>query len=102
MKNNNKICPVANFTSMLGGKWKLIIIDRLRKKESIRFGFLAASINNISRKVLTDQLKELVSDELVNRVQYNEIPPRVEYSLTDKGKSLCKIFKSIDEWVNVK
>ena len=101
MKNNNIICPVANFTSMLGGKWKLIIIDRLRKKESIRFGFLAASINNISRKVLTDQLKELVSDELVNRVQYNEIPPRVEYSLTDKGKSLCKIFKSIDEWTNV-
>ena len=53
-----KVCPVSEFTSMVGGKWKLVIIDRLRKKESIRFGFLAASIDNISRKVLTDQLKE--------------------------------------------
>ena len=97
-----KVCPVSEFTSMVGGKWKLVIIDRLRKKESIRFGFLAESIDNISRKVLTDQLKELIKDGLVLREQYNEIPPRVEYSLTKKGKSLCSIFKSIDEWVNVK
>ena len=97
-----KQCPVSEFTSMLGGKWKLVIIDRLRKKEFIRFGFLAASIDNISRKVLTDQLKELINDGLVLRKQYNEIPPRVEYSLTKKGESLCSIFKSIEDWINVK
>ena len=87
---------------MVGGKCKLVIIDRLRKKESIRFGFLGASIDNISRKALTDQLKELIEYGLALRKQYNEIPPRVEYSLTKKGKSLCSIFKSIDEWINVK
>ena len=102
MEKKIKICAVSGFTSMLGGKWKLIIIDRLRKRKVLRFGFLAASIDNITRKVLTDQLKELVKDNLVIRKQYNEIPPRVEYSLTEKGEGLCDVFKSIDKWVNVK
>ncbi len=102
MDKQNKTCPVSSFTSMLGGKWKLVIIGRLRNKDSLRFGFLAASIDNISRKVLTDQLKELAKDGLVKRKQYNEIPPRVEYSLTVKGKSLCGVFQSIEEWMNVK
>ena len=102
MEKQIKICSVSGFTSMLGGKWKLIIIDRLRKRETLRFGFLAASIGNISRKVLSDQLKELAEDNLVIRKQFNEIPPRVEYSLTEKGKSLCDVFKSIDKWMNVK
>ena len=83
MEKQIKICSVSGFTSMLGGKWKLIIIDRLRKREALRFGFLAASIDNISRKVLSDQLKELVEDNLVIRKQFNEIPPRVENSLTE-------------------
>ncbi|MBC8398021.1 MAG: helix-turn-helix transcriptional regulator [Flavobacteriales bacterium] len=102
MEKKIKICAVSGFTSMLGGKWKLIIIDRLRKRKVLRFGFLAASIDNISRKVLTDQLKELVKDNLVIRKQYNEIPPRVEYSLTEKCEGLCDVFKSIDKWMNVK
>lgn len=102
MDKTYKACPVSDFTSMLGGKWKLVIIGRLRNKEALRFGFLAASIDNISRKVLADQLKELAKDGLVERMQYNEIPPRVEYSLTEKGKSLCGVFKSIEEWANVK
>ena len=79
MDKTDKACPVSDFTSMLGGKWKLVIIGRLRNKEALRFGFLAASIDNISRKVLADQLKELAKDGLVERMQYNEIPPRVEY-----------------------
>ena len=93
-----KVCPVSEFTSMVGGKWKLVIIDRLRKKEFIRFGFLAASIDNISRKVLNDQLKELINDGLVLRKQYNEIPPRVEYSLTKKGKTLVPVFDMLNDW----
>jgi len=74
----NILCPVSKFTEMLGGKWKLIIIDTLRKKGVVRFGQLAASIPKISRKALTDQLKELVVSGLVKRKQFNEIPLRVE------------------------
>ena len=59
LKDNNIICPVSKFTEMLGGKWKLIIVDNIRKRGAVRFGQLAASIPGISRKVLTDQLKKL-------------------------------------------
>ena len=84
---------------MLGGKWKLIIIDTLKKKGVVRFGQLAASIPKISRKVLTDQLKELVVSGLVKRKQFNEIPLRVEYSLSLKSENLFEIFNNIDSWV---
>ena len=63
MNVTNEPCPVSMFTEMLGGKWKLIIINIIRKRGVIRFGQLAASIPNISRKVLTDQLKSLESYE---------------------------------------
>jgi DNA-binding HxlR family transcriptional regulator len=95
----NILCPVSKFTEMLGGKWKLIIIDTLRKKGVVRFGQLAASIPKISRKVLTDQLKELVVSGLVKRKQFNEIPLRVEYSLSLKSENLFEIFNNIDSWV---
>ena len=103
MSNHNKgglICPVSKFTEMLGGKWKLIIIDNLRKKKKVSFGQLAASIPKISRKVLADQLKDLVESGLVERKQFNEIPPRVEYSLSIESENLCEIFNQIDNWVN--
>ena len=103
MSNHNKeglICPVSKFTEMLGGKWKLIIIDNLRKKKKVRFGQLAASIPKISRKVLADQLKDLVESGLVERKQFNEIPPRVEYSLSIESENLCEIFNQTDNWVN--
>ena len=95
----NILCPVSKFSEMLGGKWKLIIIDTLRKKGVVRFGQLAASIPKISRKVLTDQLKELVASGLVKRKQFNEIPLRVEYSLSLKSENLFEIFNNIDFWV---
>jgi DNA-binding HxlR family transcriptional regulator len=95
----NILCPVSKFTEMLGGKWKLIIIDTLRKKGVVRFGQLAASIPKISRKVLTDQLKELVVSGLVKRKQFNEIPLRVDYSLSLKSENLFEIFNNIDSWV---
>ena len=81
---------VSKFTEMLGGKWKLIIIDNLRKKKKVRFGQLAALIPKISRKVLADQLKDLVESGLVERKQFNEIPPRVEYSLQLNQKTYVK------------
>jgi DNA-binding HxlR family transcriptional regulator len=85
---------------MLGGKWKLIIINIIRKRDVIRFGQLAASIPNISRKVLTDQLKSLEKDKLISRKQYQQIPPKVEYSLTNKSQNLCPVFKTIEQWVD--
>ena len=82
---------------VIGGKWKPIIIARLNKS-SKRFGQLDATIIGISRKVLTTQLNELVNDKLVTRTSFRETPPRVEYSLTDKGKELLPIFTEIGKW----
>ena len=100
MNATKHICQVTSFTEMLGGKWKLIIINIVRTRGIIRFGQLAAAIPNISRKVLTDQLKSLEKDNLIKRKQYQQIPPKVEYSLTKKSKSLCTVFKTIEAWVN--
>ena len=100
MKVTRELCPVESFTEMLGGKWKLLIINTIRKKGVVRFGQLATSIPNISRKVLTDQLKSLLRDNLISRKQYQQIPPKVEYSLTKKADGLCSVFKTIEDWVN--
>ena len=100
MKVTKELCPVESFTEMLGVKWKLLIINTIRKKGVVRFGQLATSIPNISRKVLTDQLKSLHRDNLISRKQYQQIPPKVEYSLTKKADGLCSVFKTIEDWVN--
>lgn len=100
MKVTKELCPVESFTEMLGGKWKLLIINTIRKKGVVRFGQLATSIPNISRKVLTDQLRSLHRDNLISRKQYQQIPPKVEYSLTKKADGLCSVFKTIEDWVN--
>ena len=100
MKVTKELCPVESFTEMLGGKWKLLIINTIRKKGVVRFGQLATSIPNISRKVLTDQLKSLHRDNLISRKQYQQIPPKVEYSLTKKADGLCSVFKTFEDWVN--
>ena len=97
---SENICPVAHFNKILGGKWKLIIINTLRNKGEIRFVKLAFFIPAISRKVLSDQLKELERDGLVIRTQYAEIPPRVEYALTEASKNLCSVFNEIETWSN--
>lgn len=90
-------CPIVETLNLIGGKWKTIILYQLEFGTK-RFGEIAVRIPNISRKVLTEQLKELEKDGLINRKQYKEIPPRVEYSLTELGKSLSPIFKEIENW----
>ena len=90
-------CPVAATLLLIGGKWKPIIMYCLRS-ETRRFGEIVARIPTISRKVLTEQLKELEQDNLISRKHFKEIPPRVEYSLTDLGKSLMPIIESMIEW----
>ncbi|MCC6372334.1 MAG: helix-turn-helix transcriptional regulator [Bacteroidia bacterium] len=90
-------CPVTAMLELIGGKWKPIILYCLRS-ETRRFGEIAARIPSISRKVLTEQLKDLEEDGLVHRVQYNEIPPRVDYSLTELGKSLAPVLNEMEKW----
>lgn len=97
MKKIDTKCSLTMALKVIGGKWKPIIIARLGRS-SKRFGQLDASIIGVSRKVLTSQLNELVNDKLVTRTSFREIPPRVEYSLTDKGRELLPILKEIGKW----
>lgn len=85
--------------SVIGGKWKPIILYQL-VFGTRRFGEIAARIPTISRKVLTEQLKELEIDKLIKREHYKEIPPRVEYSLTELGESLMPLFQEMARWGN--
>lgn len=94
---SNPLCPLTQALTVIGGKWKPIIIYQLHRS-SKRFGQLSVAIPGISRKVLTSQLNELLSDRLITRHAYAESPPRVEYRLTEKGKALIPIFGSIADW----
>jgi len=90
-------CPVTATLQLIGGRWKTIILYSLTAGTR-RFGEIAVRIPDISRKVLTEQLKELEADGLILRVQYKEIPPRVEYSLTELGKSLSPVIRELELW----
>jgi DNA-binding HxlR family transcriptional regulator len=100
MKKNELMqysCPLGKAMSALGSKWKPIIVLVIKDRK-LRFGELAARIHVISRKVLTDQLREMEADGLVIRQEFKEIPPRVEYSLTEKGLALLPILHQLEEW----
>jgi len=90
-------CALGKAMSALGSKWKPIIILVI-KERTLRFGEIAARISVISRKVLTDQLREMEEDNLVIRREFKELPPRVEYSLTEKGLALLPILNLLEEW----
>ena len=101
VKSGKKInCPVTASIELIGGKWKTIILYSLLSGTR-RFGEIAVRIPDISRKVLTEQLKELESDGLILREQYKEIPPRVEYSLTELGTRLSPVFRALEIWGTV-
>lgn len=91
-------CPVTPVIQMLQGKWKLQIIYELCIQSPMRFGELKKMLAPITNTMLTNALRELEQDELVHREQYNEIPPRVEYSLTEKGRDLLPVFYAISQW----
>ena len=90
-------CPVTGMLQIIGGKWKPVILYCLRSDKR-RFGEISARIPDLSRKVLTQQLKELEEDGLLTRKQYNEIPPRVDYELTALGKSLTPVLNEMEKW----
>ncbi|MDD3307096.1 MAG: helix-turn-helix domain-containing protein [Acetobacterium sp.] len=92
-------CPVATMVELIGNKWKLLIIQNLLSR-AYRFGELRNGVPGISQKVLTDNLRALESDGLITRTVYPEVPPRVEYALSDLGNSLRPLFKSMEDWGN--
>lgn len=91
-------CPVSSLILMLQGKWKNQVIYAMSLKDTIRFGQLKKEIPEITNTMLTNTLRELEADALIHREQFNEIPPRVEYSLTRKGKDLFPIFYEMLKW----
>lgn len=91
-------CPVATTVQLIGNKWKLLILRNLIYNEKQRFGDFLKTIPAISKKVLTDDLRALEEDGLVNREVFAEVPPRVEYSLTSLGQSLKPILDAMFDW----
>jgi len=93
-------CPMHRSMAILGTKWKPILIWSLRDKKA-RFGQIAATVGTISKKVLTSTLRELEEDGVVSREEFKELPPRVEYTLTEKGQALIPIMLKLVQWDNV-
>jgi DNA-binding HxlR family transcriptional regulator len=97
-KNNKQYqCPVEATLDVIGGKWKPVILWQL-KAEKLRFSGLQQSMQGISPKMLTKQLRELEEAGLVLREIYPEVPPRVEYSLTEFGKTVLPVLDALCEW----
>ena len=90
-------CPVATTVSLIGSKWKLLILRNLLARPW-RFNELQKSLEGISQKVLTDSLRSMEADGIVTRTVFAEVPPRVEYSLSELGESLRPIIKSMEVW----
>lgn len=97
MNEGSKItprCPIRTTLEMLGGKWRLLIIGEIGQG-NVRYGELKRAIPDISEKMLVQELKNLIENELVNRKNYGEVPPRVEYSLTNKGQKALALIEPI-------
>lgn len=92
-------CPVATTVALIGSKWKLLIIRNLLVRPW-PFNELKKDLDGISQKVLTDSLRSMEADGLITRTVFPEVPPRVEYALSDLGQSLKPILDSMVEWGN--
>ena len=90
-------CPVATAVSLIGGKWKLLILRNLRMRPW-RFNELQKSLEGISQKVLTESLRSMEADGIIVRTVYAEVPPRVEYSLSELGETMRPILDAMQEW----
>jgi len=103
MKNNCltnlESCPVTATMEIMGGKWKLLILH-LINNDINRFGKMDMMLKDISKQMLTTQLRELERDGIIDRIIYPEIPPRVEYAITQKGRTLLPIIELMKDWGN--
>lgn len=97
-EDNDAVCPLKYALNLVGGKWKLPIICILAREESVRYNSLKRKLCGITNMMLSQSLKELEENGIVHREQYNEIPPRVEYSLTKEGRSILVPLDSLSEW----
>lgn len=91
-------CPVATAVQLIGNKWKLLILRNLIYNGTQRFTDFVRTIPGISKKVLTDNLRTLEDDGLVERKVFAEVPPRVEYSLSELGKTLKPVLDALSSW----
>src|SRR6478609_2345504 len=98
MKIEPELCNVEDALGILVGKWKPIILLHLLKEGTQRFSELKRSIPGITQKMLTNQLRELVDEDIILRVVYPQVPPKVEYSITEYGRSLEPILHAMHEW----
>lgn len=99
MKTKDELpeCPVATTVSIIGSKWKLLIIRNLLSRPW-RFNEFKKDLDGISQKVLTDSLRTMEEDGIITRTVYPEVPPRVEYALSELGKSMRPILSAMQEW----
>lgn len=91
-------CPLEAALEVVSGKWKTRIVGTLDTKGTVRFGDIKKNLSGVSDAVLCSVLKEMQTTGIIERIAYDEIPPRVEYSLTKAGKELVPIFKSLCIW----
>jgi DNA-binding HxlR family transcriptional regulator len=96
-KDELPACPVATAVQLIGSKWKLLIMRNLLERPW-RFNELQRSLEGVSQKVLTDSLRSMEKDGIIIRKAYAEVPPRVEYSLSELGESMRPIIESLKEW----
>ena len=96
-KEELPICPVATTVQLIGSKWKLLIMRNLLQRPW-RFNELKKDLAGISQKVLTDSLRSMESDGIITRTVYPEVPPRVEYALSELGESMRPIIESMESW----
>ena len=90
-------CPVATTVQLIGSKWKLLIMRNLLERPC-RFNELKKDLDGISQKVLTDSLRSMEADGIITRTVYPEVPPRVEYALSDIGESMRPILTAMQKW----
>lgn len=95
--NQNDDCPIATTLDVIGGKWKVHILCILADGK-MRTNEIKREIPNITQKVLTQQLRQLESDGIIHRTVYQEVPPKVEYTISEYGKSLMQIMDELFEW----
>ena len=100
MEQEVNITPFAYAMSLIGGKWKMHILFWLWKKEVLRYRELKITVGKITHKMLSTQLKELEADGLIVRREYPQVPPKVEYSMSERGLTLMPVLQSLCEWGN--
>ena len=92
-------CPLRNVLSRIGDRWSLLVLLALHEKaKAMRFSDLCKAIPDVSQKMLTSTLRKLEADDLLSRTIYREVPPRVEYKLTKRGKTLIPLLNQLVDW----